>query len=77
MTAGETITVNTTTGEKKITGLLDGVSSNYFKYRDLGSSWLQLAVGDNLLRYDADSGLDRLECFIYFYNRYLEVQECK
>ena len=77
MTAGETITVNTTTGEKKITGLLDGVSSNYFKYRDLGSSWLQLAVGDNLLRYNADSGLDSLECFIYYYNRYLEVQECK
>lgn len=77
MVAGEIITINTTIGEKKITGLLDGVSSNYFKYRDLNSVWLQLAVGDNLLRYDAESGLDSLECFIYFYNRYLEVQECK
>lgn len=77
LVAGETVTINTTIGEKKITGLLDGVSSNYFKYRDLNSVWLQLAVGDNLLRYDAESGLDSLECFIYFYNRYLEVQECK
>lgn len=77
LVAGETVTINTTIGEKKITGLLNGVSSNYFKYRDLNSVWLQLAIGDNLLRYDAESGLDSLECFIYFYNRYLEVQECK
>ena len=77
LVAGEAVTINTTIGEKKIIGTLDGVSSNYFKYRDLNSAWLQLAVGDNLLRYNADSGLSSLECFIYFYNKYLEVQECK
>ena len=76
LTAGEEIRINTNIGEKKIVGTLNGVSSNYFKYRDLDSTWLQLAVGDNLFRYDADSGLDVLECYVYFYNRYLEVQEC-
>lgn len=76
MSDGETVTINTVIGEKKITGDLNGVQSNYFKYRDLNSTWLQLAVGDNLLRYNADDGIDNLECYIYFYNKYLEVQEC-
>lgn len=76
MIAGEEIRINTNIGEKKITGILDGVESNYFKYRDLDSTWLQLGIGDNVFRYDADSNLDVLDCYIYFYNRYLEVQQC-
>lgn len=76
LSAGEEIRINTNIGEKRIIGTLNGVESNYFKYRDLDSTWLQLEVGDNLFRYDADSGLDVLECYVYFYNRYLEVQEC-
>lgn len=76
LVAGEEIRINTNIGEKKIIGTLNGVSHNYFKYYDLDSVWLQLAVGDNFFRYDADSNLDALECYVYFYNRYLEVQEC-
>lgn len=76
MVAGETVTINTTIGEKKIIGFLNGIEQNYFKYRDLDSVWLQLEVGDNLFRYDADENIDGLEAYIYFYNRYLEVQEC-
>lgn len=76
MIAGETVTINTTIGEKKIIGFLNGVEQNYFKYRDLDSTWLQLEVGDNLFRYDADENIDGLEAYVYFYNKYLEVQEC-
>lgn len=76
LVAGEEIRINTNIGEKKIVGSLNGVEYNYFKYRDLDSTWLQLDVGDNLFRYDADANLDALECYVYFYNRYLEVQEC-
>lgn len=76
MVAGETVTINTTIGEKKVIGFLNGREQNYFKYRDLDSTWLQLEVGDNLFRYDADENIDGLEAYIYFYNRYLEVQEC-
>lgn len=76
MYSGETIEVTTTTGEKKVIASINGVETNYFKYRDLDSTWLQLDVGDNLFRYDADSGIDNLEVYIYFSNRYLEVQEC-
>lgn len=76
MQAGEMVTISTTTGEKKVTGFFNGIEQNYFKYRDLDSSWLQLEVGDNIFRYDAEENIDGLEVYIYFYNRYLEVQEC-
>lgn len=76
MVAGERIEVNTTVGEKYIRGVLNGETSNYFKYRDLDSEWLQLKVGDNLFRYDCDGGQSALEVYIYHQNKYLEVQEC-
>lgn len=76
MTAGESVEITTTIGEKKVIGSVNGVESNYFRYRDLDSTWLQLNVGDNLFRYDADQGIDNLEVYIYFSNKYLEVQEC-
>lgn len=76
LVAGERVTINTLTGSRKITGFLNGVESNYFKYRDLNNTWLQLNVRDNLFRYDADVNVDGLEVFIYFYDKYLEVQQC-
>lgn len=76
MQAGEEIMIDTIIGEKKIQGTLNGVTANYFKYRDLDSEWLQLKVGDNLFRYDADENVGNLEVYIYFNNKYLEVQEC-
>lgn len=76
MVAGEEIEVNTIVGGKKIVGKVNGITSNYFKYRDLNSTWLQLAVGDNLFRYDAVENIDNLEVYVYFSNKYLEVQEC-
>lgn len=76
MHAGEVIEVVTTIGEKKVIAKVNGIEMNYFRYRDLDSTWLQLDIGDNLFRYNADSGLDNLEVYIYFCNEYLEVQEC-
>ena len=76
MVAGEEITIDTIIGEKTIEGYLNGITSNYFKYRDLDSEWLQLKVGDNLFRYDADQNVGNLEVYIYYNNKYLEVQEC-
>ena len=76
MYAGEVVEVITTIGEKKVTAQINGVKTNCFRYRDLDSTWLQLDVGDNLFRYDADVNIDNLEVYIYFHNNYLEVQEC-
>jgi hypothetical protein len=45
-------------------------------YKDIDSKWLQLEVGDNHFRYNADEGIDNLEVFVFFNNQFLEVQEC-
>lgn len=73
MTAGERITITTGFGNKKIIYSLNGVENNAFNYIDFESIFLQLDVGDNLFRYDADTGLDNLECEIYFTPQYLGV----
>lgn len=74
MTAGEEITVDTNIGSKSIKGKSkDGVESNYSRYKDLKSKWLQLSRGDNLLRYDADSNGDLLEVRIYYDVKFIDV----
>lgn len=73
MDAGETISVTTYFGNKQIISTLNGVESNAFNYIDPGSTFLQLDKGDNLLRYDAETGLDNLEVYIYHKNRFLGV----
>ena len=75
--AEETVEVNTNIGEKSVKGRIGNANySNYYMYKDIDSEWLQLDVGDNIFRYDAEEGLDNLEVFVHFHNRYLEVQEC-
>lgn len=76
MQAGEVVKVNTVIGSKSIRGELNGVKSNYFKYRNFGSTWLQLSVGENFFVYGAEEDVENIEVAIEFYNRYLEVQEC-
>ena len=78
MVAEEEIEINTVIGSKRVLGRIGETSpfKNYFVYKTLDSTWIQLAVGKNLFRYDADNGLDNLEVFVYFQNRFLEVQEC-
>lgn len=71
--AGETITVDTREGYRRITGELNGVKSNYFRYRSFDSSWLSLERGINYLRYNADDGIEVLEVYIRFEPGYLEV----
>lgn len=74
---GEEIEINTNIGEKGVRGRIGNASLvNYFMYKNLDSSWLQLEVGDNLFRYNADDGIEKLDVFVYFHNKYLEVQEC-
>ena len=75
--ASEQIEVNTNIGEKSVKGKIGNEEfTNYFMYKDIDSTWLQLEVGSNLFRYKAKEGIDNLDVYVYFYNRYLEVQEC-
>lgn len=71
MVAGEVLSVSTYFGDKRIAATLNGVETNIFNNIDEDSTFLQLEPGDNLFRYDADTGLDNLEVRIYHYDRYL------
>lgn len=77
MKAGEEITINTVIGSKSIVGGINGETSNYFKYKSVDSSWLQLKVGENVFAYGAAQNADSLEVLIYHTDKWLEVQECK
>ena len=71
MEVGEVITVNTHFQNKGVELNKNGVVSNAFNWIDLDSTFLQLDVGDNLLRYDASSGLANLEVSIWHNSQYL------
>lgn len=73
MVAGERITVSTGYNNKKIVSELDGITTNIMNYLDLNSTFLQLEVGDNLFRYDAEDNLSQLEVNIRYTQRYLGV----
>lgn len=71
--AGDVLTLNTGYGEKEVTLTRNGVQTDAYRYLDPDSTYLQLAVGDNLFRYDADSALENLEVSIYHDDLYLGV----
>ena len=73
MSAGEIITVTTHFQNKRVELNQNGVMSNAFNWIDLGSTFMQLEPGDNLLRYDADDGIDNLEVSIWHTPQYLGV----
>lgn len=74
ITPGETITVSTVSGNKYVRGYHDGQTENYFKYWDWDSTWLQMYRGVNVLKYDADEGVDGLSASVTFTPKLLEVQ---
>lgn len=73
MVAGDIITINTEYGSKGATLTRDGEVIDYFRHIDVDSTFMQLAIGDNVFRYDAESGVTALEATIYHSNKYLGV----
>ncbi|MGH4125093.1 MAG: phage tail family protein [Clostridium sp.] len=72
--AGDKLVVNTSFANKKVELIKsNGIAQNVINWIDLQTTFLQLAVGDNLLRYDADQGIDNLECAIYHSHLYVGV----
>ncbi|RXI58991.1 phage tail family protein [Clostridium tetani] len=72
--AGDRLVINTSFGNKKVEMVKsNGTKINVFNYIDLASEFIQLEVGDNLLRYDAEKGLDNLEMALYYKPLYLGV----
>lgn len=73
MAQGDVITVNTIYGQKGVTLTSGGAESNAYRYLDVDSTFLQLEIGDNMLRYDATSGSGNLDVTIYYSPLYLGV----
>lgn len=78
MQTGEEIEVNTMVGSKSVRGRLNEGSEweNYYDRKDFLSTWLQLAVGDNVFSYNAALHAEDLVVAIDYSNGYLEVEEC-
>lgn len=76
---GEEIVINTNIGSKSIKGRTDNTSefSNYYNYRDFGSSWLQLAMGNNYFIVTAEENYENLKANVDFNRAYMEVQQCE
>lgn len=73
MLAGDVIEISTFSGKRTATLIRNDVRSNIFGYIDLSSKFLQLRVGDNLFRYDAENGVGYLEVSIIHRNTLVGV----
>ena len=73
---GESVIVDTNRGSRSVIGISNGVRYNWFIYKDLDSSWITLDTGNNIMNYNADSGVGLLDVTIELKYRYEEVQEC-
>lgn len=58
--AGDRIIISTIRGQKSITLLRQGIYTNILNVLDKGASWFQLAKGDNIFAFDAESGTTNL-----------------
>lgn len=70
MVAGEIVTVDMTGDSIEATSRIGDTETDIFAYLGMDSTYFDLAVGDNLIRYDASSNREGLECRISRYTAY-------
>lgn len=73
LTAGEELHIYTHFAGKRVRNIIGQGEVNAFHLLDTGSSFLQLAAGRNVLRYDATLNMDLLECTILYRPQFLGV----
>lgn len=73
MKNGERIVVTTQAGNKRVVSIIDGIEENIFEQLDHGSTFMQLEVGENVIRYNADELLEQLEVYITYKNYYIGI----
>lgn len=71
MAQGDILTVDTTQGRKSVYLESGGVVTNYINTIMVGSTWLQLAPGENEISYTVDEG--NIHLGIYHMNKYQGV----
>lgn len=70
MAAGDLVVIDTIAGEKSVTSIIDGVTSNIINNVERGSTWLQFESGANTMLYNADAYPANLQCYIAFNNKF-------
>lgn len=70
MEQGDVITINTQQGEKSVTLLRDGVTTNILSSRQSGSSWIAFEPGENEISYGADEGQSSLNVTVMAVQRF-------
>lgn len=73
MNAGDELRIYTKFAGKRVVQITGGLETNVFSLLDIGSTFLQLAVGRNTLRYDASMNVDLLESSLYHRPMFLAV----
>ncbi|MGD6894286.1 phage tail family protein [Bacillus infantis] len=73
MLPGDVIEISTYKRRKTVTLIRNGAAIGAFNLLDISSTFLQLEIGDNLFRYDAEEGLDNLNVSMNFTPRLLGV----
>lgn len=73
MSPGDVLTVNTGYSKKDAVLTSGDTETNVLKFMDAGSTFIQLAEGDNLFRCEAGSGVDNMEIVVYHNGLYLGV----
>ncbi|MCU7379708.1 phage tail family protein [Clostridiales Family XIII bacterium ASD5510] len=57
---GDRVLVDTTQGQKSVTGIIDGQRLNFIRYLNRSPEWFQLTHDENYYTIDAESGLENL-----------------
>lgn len=70
MQDGDEITIDTIMGEKSVTLLREGVTTNLIGSLVNGSTWLQLEPSDNLFLVTADANSDHMNVYFTVTNQY-------
>jgi hypothetical protein len=73
MSSGEELRVFTHFAGKRVVSEVGETESNAFGALDIGSTFLQLAAGRNILRYNASANMDLLEVSIFYRPQFLGV----
>lgn len=72
--AGDTLTINTNAGRKRLTlTKITGETSNALHRKADGSTWLQLEAGDNFIAYTADAGAESMTVSVEHNNLFVGV----
>lgn len=70
MQAGDLVTINTNKGRKSVSLRREGSTENIINSIRRGSSWFQIASGENTFTYEADTAVENLVCTFRYTDKF-------